>query len=99
NRERVFIVSIRKDVDNGKFEFPKPYDGGLRLKDLLEDEVEEKYYIDNERANELIERLKDDKKGSYPNVEDGPKVTSALSSREHRGSGWNDVVGTLCARD
>ncbi|HZK00264.1 MAG TPA: DNA (cytosine-5-)-methyltransferase, partial [Tissierellaceae bacterium] len=98
NRERVFVVSIRKDIDKG-YEFPKPYDGGLRLKDLLEDEVEEKYYIDNERANELIERLKDDKKGSYPNVEDGPKVTSALSSREHRGSGWNDVVGTLCARD
>ena len=86
NRERVFIVSIRKDVDNGKFEFPEPYDGGLRLKDLLEDKVEEKYYIDNERANELIERLKDGKKGTYPNVEDGPKVTSALSSREHRGS-------------
>ena len=99
NRERVFILSIRKDVDGGKFEFSKPYDSGLRLKDLLLDEVEDKYYIENERANELIERLKDDKKGSYPNVEDGPKVTSALSSREHRGCGWNDVVGKLCARD
>jgi len=99
NRERVFIISIRKDVDDGTFEFPEPFDSGLRLKDLLEDEVEEKYYIDHERVNELIERLKDDKKGSYPNVEDGPKVTSALSSEEHRASGWNDVVGTLCARD
>ena len=59
NRERVFIVSIRKDVDDGKFEFPKPYDGGLRLKDLLEDEVEEKYYIDNERINILLNNLKD----------------------------------------
>ena len=45
NRERVFIVSIRKDIDTGDFKFPEPFDSGLRLKDLLEDEVEEKYYM------------------------------------------------------
>ncbi|HZK00919.1 MAG TPA: DNA (cytosine-5-)-methyltransferase, partial [Tissierellaceae bacterium] len=57
NRERVFIVSIRKDIDKG-YEFPKPYDSGLRLKDLLENEVEDKYYIDNDRTNNLLARLK-----------------------------------------
>ena len=45
NRERVFIVSIRKDLDNGKFRFPEPFDNGLRLKDLLEDKVDKKYYL------------------------------------------------------
>ena len=45
NRERVFIVSIRKDVDNGCFKFPEPFELKLRLKDMLEDEVDEKYYI------------------------------------------------------
>lgn len=45
NRERVFIVSIRKDVDNGMFKFPKGFDNGIRLKDILEDEVDEKYYL------------------------------------------------------
>lgn len=59
NRERVFIVSIRKDVDNGHFEFPKGFDNGLRLKDVLEDEVEEKYYINNERVDKLLEELKE----------------------------------------
>lgn len=49
NRERVFVVSVRKDIDKG-YEFPKPYDSGLRLEDLLEDEVEDKYYIDNDRT-------------------------------------------------
>jgi len=44
NRERVFIVSIRNDIDKG-FEFPAPFDNGLRLKDLLEDEVDEKFYL------------------------------------------------------
>ena len=58
NRERVFVVSIRKDVDTGDFKFPKPFDNGLRLKDLLEDEVEDKYYIDNERTDNLLKNLK-----------------------------------------
>lgn len=54
NRERVFVVSIRKDVDNGKFEFPQPFDSELRLKDLLENEVDEKYYIN--KPYKLISR-------------------------------------------
>lgn len=45
NRERVFIVSVRKDIDNGSFEFPKPFYLKLRLKDMLEDQVDEKYYL------------------------------------------------------
>lgn len=45
NRERVFIVSIRKDVDNGMFKFPDGFELQLRLKDMLEDEVDEKYYL------------------------------------------------------
>lgn len=48
NRERVFIVSIRKDVDNGMFEFPDPFELELRLKDMLENEVDEKYYLSQE---------------------------------------------------
>lgn len=49
NRDRVFIVSIRKDVDRGLFEFPKPFELKLRLKDVLEDEVDEKYYLNDEQ--------------------------------------------------
>lgn len=45
NRERVFIVSIRKDVDTELFEFPKPYSLEKRLKDFLEPYVDEKYYL------------------------------------------------------
>lgn len=58
NRERVFIVSIRKDIDNGKFEFPIGFDNGLRLKDFLEDEVDEKFYISHEKTKRLISQLK-----------------------------------------
>ena len=51
NRERVFIVSIRKDIDNGKFEFPTPFKLDLRLKDMLEDEVDEKYFLSETLMN------------------------------------------------
>lgn len=45
NRERVFVIAIRKDIDNGTFDFPKPFDTGIRLKDILEENVDEKYYL------------------------------------------------------
>lgn len=45
NRERVFIVSIRKDVDNGSFRFPEGFALTKRLRDILEPEVENRYYL------------------------------------------------------
>lgn len=53
NRERVFVISIRKDIDTGKYTFPVPFDTGLRLKDVLEDTVEDKYYLSEEVQNRL----------------------------------------------
>ena len=58
NRERVFIVSIRKDIDTGLFQFPKGFPLELRLKDLLEDEVDEKYYL-REKGLALFEKQKE----------------------------------------
>lgn len=46
NRERVFIVSIRKDIDARRFEFPKGFPLELRLRDIMEESVDEKYYLD-----------------------------------------------------
>jgi len=57
NRERVYTVSIRKDIDNGKFLFPEKETLKLRLKDMLEDEVDEKYYLNNLQ----IEKIKSSK--------------------------------------
>lgn len=45
NRERVYTISIRKDIDNNNFKFPEKEELKLRLKDMLEDEVDEKYYL------------------------------------------------------
>ena len=58
NRERVFTISILGDE---QFEFPKNpitrlpfYFSELRLKDLLDDEVEEKYYLSDEIAKKYV---------------------------------------------
>ena len=45
NRERVFLLSIRKDVDNSDFIFPKEFELTTCLKDVLEEAVDEKYYL------------------------------------------------------
>ena len=57
NRERVFIVSIKEDIKQD-FNFPKPFDNGLRLRDLLEDDVNEKYFIPQDKAEKLLQEFK-----------------------------------------
>lgn len=46
NRNRTFMVSILGDY---YYEFPKKLELRLRLKDMLEDEVEEKYYLSDKK--------------------------------------------------
>jgi DNA (cytosine-5)-methyltransferase 1 len=44
NRERVFTISIRNDIDK-EYIFPEKQELKLKLKDMLEDNVDEKYYL------------------------------------------------------
>lgn len=44
NRERAFTVSIRKDIYNG-YSFPEPQKERKTLQDILEKNVDEKFYI------------------------------------------------------
>lgn len=54
NRNRCFMVSVLGDYS---FKFPDPIELHSVIKDYLEDEVEEKYYINNEKAQKLILQL------------------------------------------
>lgn len=53
NRERVFTVSIRQNqyFKQGSFWFPPKQELKLKLKDMLEDEVDEKYYLSDKMIN------------------------------------------------
>lgn len=53
-RNRTIAVSILGEYD---FKFPTPYPLNKVMKDYLEDDVDEKYYLKSERAKELIDKL------------------------------------------
>ncbi len=48
SRERIFIISIRKDVDNGLFKFPNEQELYCTAQDFLEDVVDDSYYLSKE---------------------------------------------------
>lgn len=59
NRERVFVVSIRKDVDTKGYKFPSPVPLEKRLKDMLEPCVDEKYYLSADKVEKLTSQIKE----------------------------------------
>ncbi|MCM1236883.1 MAG: DNA (cytosine-5-)-methyltransferase [Ruminococcus flavefaciens] len=56
NRNRCFMVSILGEYN---YKFPQPVPLEKTMKDYLEDEVEERYYIKTEKAEKLIKQLID----------------------------------------
>lgn len=86
NRERVFIISIRKDIDNGLFQFPEGFPLQLRLKDMLENEVDEKYYISDSKA--II---------GLPNISE--RTTGIMLKQATEFGKETEVANTLMARD
>jgi DNA (cytosine-5)-methyltransferase 1 len=83
NRERVFTISIRKDIDKG-YTFPEPQELKLKLKDMLEDEVDEKYYLSEKMIeffykNEQVQKEKGN--GFRFGVSDGNVIAKAVTTR------------------
>lgn len=58
NRERVFIVGIRDDADND-FNWPKPFPLTKKLKDVLEENVDEKYFLSDKSISQLLQNNDD----------------------------------------
>ena len=54
NRERVFVVSIRKDMDTKGYKFPEKIPLIRKLKDVLEPMVDEKYYLSQDKVDKLV---------------------------------------------
>lgn len=94
-RERVFIVSIRKDIDTGNFEFPKPFVLTKRLKDVLEDNVDAKYFLSEKLVSFFYENTEKQKsKGNgfvfAPIKEEQTKDTIAKTITTRAGSRMDD---------
>lgn len=54
NRERVFTVSIRNDICDNTFKFPEKMALEKKLKDMLEDNVDEKYYLSDKQVDSMV---------------------------------------------
>lgn len=54
NRNRTFMISLLGDIP---YHFPEPFPLTKKMKDYLEESVDEKYYINTEKSRALIERL------------------------------------------
>lgn len=53
-RERVFIVSYRKDIDNHSFKFPRPTGLDKCMGDLLDNGVPESFFLSDEKIKSVI---------------------------------------------
>ena len=77
NRERVFVVSILGEHE--PYEFPEPVELELRLKDVLDELVDEKFYLDEKQTERLIQNSK-----YLQDVSDEPKINVLAHRKNYR---------------
>ena len=93
NRERIYVISIHKDIDNGKFKFPEPRPLKNKLKDLLEDNVDDKYYLSDKMIKYISsknEKWTGNNRGAFVNK----TIASTLNTGE--GSRRCDSSNYIC---
>ena len=76
NRERVFLVGIRDDSDNS-FRFPVEEHLTNRLKDVLEEDVDDKYFLSENTLSTLINNQRFNK---YKPIENFNTESSCITS-------------------
>ncbi len=93
NRNRCFMFSF---LGNYTYKFPEPIPLQKKLKDYLEDEVDERYYINNEKAEKLIKQLIDN--GTLPqhNLD---RQTDKLALTEQSASHNEEMLQTASKPD
>lgn len=103
NRERIFALSIRKDVDNGKFKFPEQIPLTTRLKDILEKTVDEKYYLSGDKVESILANfIARQNEASGINLKDQATtfdgltdVAHTLMARDYKGFGNQSMTGVI----
>lgn len=99
NRERVFTVSIRNDItivleDNRYFEFPPKQELKLKLKDMLEDKVDEKYYLSEKMMNYVLDNNETQKGTKWEGRVDNDTLNSNIAhTLSVRGAGGSQRAG------
>ena len=89
NRERVYTISIRKDIDNKQFKFPEKEELKLRLKDMLENEVDEKYYL-SDKAISGLQRQENLK--HKPNYIEDKEICNTIDTKVGDGTHYSPYI-------
>ena len=98
NRERIFIVGIRDDADND-FKFPKPFHLIKRLKDVLENEVDEKYFLSDTMLTWIDKhREKRSSSGKYPFTEEDD-YSGCITARYNKMGAEDIFIGAIRGRN
>jgi len=102
NRERVFLVGIRDDKDNS-FQFPKEEHLAKRLKDVLEENVDDKYFLSAKMLNNIFIdtlKVKSATLKGYEEVTLGDSINLSVPNSETRrgrvGKGVAQTLDTAC---
>ena len=73
HRERVFVISIKR------FEYPEKEELKLRLKDMLEDNVDEKYYLSLKMMNYVLDYNETQKNTAWEGRADNDTINSNIA--------------------
>ena len=90
NRDRIFFICCKNWNDFCSYEWPEKEELSLLLKDILEESVDEKYYLSEERIEKLMATVKD-KELTFGGIN--------VTRKGELFEGNTDIAGTLMARD
>jgi DNA (cytosine-5)-methyltransferase 1 len=92
NRERAFMVSI---LGSSLYHFPQKQPLKLRLKDMLEKEVDEKYYL----SDVFLDRLQTNQTKEFANYLTWEDSKNRLNTQDHRAYFEDRLSGTIPAME
>ncbi len=100
NRERVFTISIidRQYYKQGSYWFPQKQELKLKLKDMLEDEVDEKYYLSDKMINFFYknEQIQKEKGNGFRfDASDGNVIAKTITTRAGSRMDDNFIIGHI----
>ena len=80
NRERVFCVSIRGE--HVPYKFPEKQELKLRLRDMIDEVVDEKYYLKESTIRSIINSSFNSRRDS---IKSGDEIANTLMQRDYKG--------------
>ena len=96
NRDRVFCLSMRRDVAFD-YQFPEPFELRTRLEDVLEEEVSDRYFLKDDAVNKFL-KANDSDNALFmqfdlpPTHEAAMFLKTVLQIFMERHDGWNKGI-------